>query len=72
MATGDRFMKFFNHLTGEQTLHHYKTDGSIEYWRRKADGTWIKLPHWWHPATFTYQPWRPRIQHSCGRPAVKP
>lgn len=63
----DRVLKYFNFRTGEQTLRHDKEDGLTDYWRRRADGTWVKLPHWWHPATFAYQPWRPSIHHSCGR-----
>lgn len=66
IPTGEWFSKTLQ-PNGEQTAEHHKADGFVDYWRRKADGTWIRLPDWWHPATFSYQPWRPRIHHSCGR-----
>jgi hypothetical protein len=66
-ATGDWFWKICNPVNGESIGYHQKADGSMEYWRQKADRTWIKLPPWWHPATFSYQPWQPRIKHSCER-----
>ena len=72
MLSGDYWTQWVM-LPGVTIGRYTKADGATEYWRREDLGKWVKLPHWWHPKTFAYQPWCPppwltRRLYSCGQP----